>query len=228
MKLIPAIDIYKKKCVRLIQGNFKKKLYIAKHHLLNKITTNNYNRIHIIDLEGAKTGKVKNLHSVIKLTRQIRQLNPKTQIQTGGGIRSITHIQRLIHEKIDVILSTVILQGQQLPSLKKYIKHIILSIDYKYNKVFIKGWQQEYNQLTHLIHAINQTQLSKIIFTDITRDGTQQGLNKNNILTITHQICKKKKLMFAGGLHHASEFKKLATTLKSPQIYGIIGGRFLF
>ncbi|QSW37632.1 hypothetical protein JS520_00405 [Candidatus Vidania fulgoroideae] len=228
MQLIPAIDIYKKKCLRLTQGNFKKKTYIAPQKLLKKITRGNYNRVHIIDLEGAKTGKVQNLDTVIKLARQIRKTNPHTQIQTGGGIRTITDIQQLIKAHIDIILSTVILQGTQTPYFKKYHKHLILSVDYKNNKVFIKGWQQIQCKLTYLINIINKTTLRKIIFTDINRDGTRKGLNITNIQAIAKQICKKKKIMFAGGLQSRREFNKLTPLLKQAHIYGIIGGKFLF
>ncbi|QSW37769.1 hypothetical protein JSR02_00410 [Candidatus Vidania fulgoroideae] len=228
MQLIPAIDIYKNRCLRLTQGNFKKKTYISKNYLLNKINNKHYNRIHIIDLEGAKSGKVKNLNTVIKLARQIRKANPNIKIQSGGGIRNISHIKTLISENIEVILSTTLLTGNQLINIKNYIKHLILSIDYKQNKVFIKGWQQEHSKLTHLINAVNTTNLPKVIFTDINRDGTRKGINKTNITKIIKRVCKKKKIMFAGGLNNTHEFKNLTTCLKTTHIYGIIGGKFLF
>ncbi|MGX7582640.1 tryptophan synthase subunit alpha [Candidatus Vidania fulgoroideorum] len=97
----------------------KKKLFI--------VTTNN-THLKVNKYIPTKThtgGKVKNLHSVIKLTRQIRQLNPKTRIMVGFGIRSITHIQRLIHEKIDyIVLGTIILKNIAQHTLKKFLKNV--------------------------------------------------------------------------------------------------------
>ena len=142
MEVIPAIDIISGKCVRLIRGNFKSKKVYSANPL--KIAQNfqkvGIKRLHLIDLEGAKEGKIKNWKTIEKIAK-----NTDLLIEFGGGIRDEKDIKKLLNLEIDrVIIGSIALK--EPPKLKNFLRKfgkekIVIAVDIKKNEVYCRGWQ---------------------------------------------------------------------------------------
>lgn len=224
MEIIPAIDIISGKCVRLFKGDYK----LKKVYSLNPLKTAllfqkaGFKRLHLIDLEGAREGKIKNWGTIKKIAE-----NTNLLIEFGGGIREEKDIKRLFNLGIDrIIIGSIALKEPRKFEniLKKFGKEkIIVAVDTKRNKVCYKGWQAKTTKdissfLRDLIKLRVKTitpegryieQKLVIICTDIERDGTLRGPN----FSLYKRLIKKfpdLNIIASGGIRNINDLKKLS------------------
>ena len=216
--IIPAIDILDGKLVRLKQGNYQKietfdytPLEMAKMYQDHGAT-----RIHIVDLDGAKDGRLVNED----LITNIRQ-NISCTLEFGGGVRTKETVSYLLNIGIDfVILGSLLIKNPSLSAeiITSFPDHIIAGIDAKDDFVATEGWIEN-SQLssTELIHQLNPLPLSSIIYTDIARDGMMQGPNIKSLLQ--HAKESHHPIIASGGIRDHTDIEQL----KQLSIDGIVG-----
>lgn len=220
MQIIPAIDIKNGKCVRLFQGDYDKETIYSSNPIAMALKWKKQGAkiIHIVDLDGAKTGKP----TIINIVKQIID-EVRIPIQVGGGIRNLVSMYQYIDTGVaGIILGTIALEDQIL--LKKMIKEfkdkIIVSLDVKSKTLMTKGWRQKSDfDLIPTIKQLEETGVKKIIYTDTARDGTLTEPNYQGIKFIRKTT--KMNLIVAGGISSLEQIKKL----KKMKVGGVIIGK---
>ena len=227
MKIIPAIDIIDGSCVRLVKGKFdsKKKYFDNPVKVAEKWKRQGADWLHIIDLDGAKTGIVKNLNIAVEIKKNI-----DIGVEYGGGVRDLETLEKVISSGIDrAILGTKAIEdrGFLRKSLRDFGDKIILSLDYgKDGLIFKNGWQKRTTlDIFYLTKKLEKLQVKEIIITDISRDGTLKGTNLEFIKKIL--LSSSLNLIIAGGVSSLDDiinFKKL----EGKGISGVIIGKALY
>ncbi len=181
-EIIPAVDILNGKCVRLKQGRYNAETVYANDpvEIAKKWQDEGANRIHIIDLDGARTGIPKNIHVIESICKAL-----KVPIQVGGGIRNLDTIKQLIDFGVDRIIlgTTAVKNPNTLATMcEKFGSHIIVSIDSKDDKVTSEGWTQVSKKDTKTLAQEAVTLgVKRFVYTDISRDGMLTGPNIEGI-----------------------------------------------
>ncbi len=211
MEIIPAIDIIEGKCVRLFKGSFKlKKVYSSNPLKIARVFEKvGIKRLHLIDLDGAKEGKVKNWRTISKIAK-----NTNLKIEFGGGIQDEKDIKKLLDLGIDrVILGSLALKkpGKFKKILKKFdSKKIIVALDLKRNKIYCRGWQEEVKkELSSFLKTLIKLGVKTIICTDIERDGVLKGPNFSLYKKLLREF-PNFELIAAGGIRNKEDLKKLS------------------
>ncbi|HBU07424.1 MAG TPA: hypothetical protein DEB09_05070 [Candidatus Magasanikbacteria bacterium] len=223
MLVIPAIDILNGKCVRLTQGNFSlaKKYSNNPVQMAKRFTQAGATRIHIVDLDGAKSGKPINF-TLIKKTRQ----STPAILEIGGGIRNLKTAKTYLDLGIDkIIIGTSVIKNLKLIKnlIDKYgSQRIIIGLDLNKDKIVINGWkktsQQNYLSLAKKLKKIGTRE---IICTDISRDGM---LSNPNLEPIKKLQALGFWVIISGGIANINTIKKLQT----QKFYGAILGKALY
>ncbi|VVC04048.1 Imidazole glycerol phosphate synthase subunit HisF [Candidatus Bilamarchaeum dharawalense] len=213
MIIIPAIDLMNGKCVRLIRGEQDKKITYKKTamEVAEEYESMGVRLIHVVDMDGAFTGKMKNLDI-------IRSLAKKFPIQVGGGVRSESAIKQLLENGVEkVILGTLLFKNQDEAAQlkKKYFGKLIGSFDFKDGKLSYAGW----TKTSRLKFSDLVSGLSEIVVTDISRDGTYRGPNLDLLKSIMQKT--NSKLIAAGGVLDIPDLFEL----RKINVYGAIVGR---
>ncbi len=227
MEIIPAIDLIDGKCVRLFKGQFDQKKEYSPDPLgvAKSFKKAGAHWIHIIDLDGAKAGMPKNLDIALKIKRDLN-----IHVEYGGGIRDLKTLSDILIKGIDrPILGTKAIED--IGFLKDAIDvsngKAILSLDYDDGcMIFKKGWQEPARiSLFDFAKKIKKIGVDTIITTDISRDGTLEGID---ILTIK-KILKETglKLYIAGGVTDIEDIKKLKE-IEPLGIAGVIMGKAIY
>ena len=224
MKIFPAIDIKDKKCVRLVKGDFDNKTEYAISPIdqAGKYRVHGFKNLHIVDLDGALTGETINLDIVQKIAGKF-----DLKIEIGGGIRTIDSIKKYIDAGVEkVILGSAAIKDKFFlkEACKKFPNKIALGLDAKDGYLSVFGWKENSNQLTlDFLKEVNDFGVSRLIYTDINRDGTKQSPNfeeTTNVANISN--CP---VIISGGVSSISDIKK-AKGLKN--IEGIIVGKAIY
>ena len=227
MLIIPAIDIKDGCVVRLRQGRFcDKKVYSSDPLKLAGYWAGQGARlIHIVDLDGAASGKPKNLALVKKIVK-----NTAAAIQFGGGVRDIDTIKMLLDCGTKrVVLGTKAVEERDFlqRAFRLFGDKIIVSIDAKGEDVLIKGWRTSGKGLSILKFAriLKKEGLGEFIYTDILKDGTLNGPNINSI----KRLLKKTgmKIIASGGISSLADIDKLRS-LEKYGLSGVIVGKALY
>ena len=226
MIIFPAIDIKEGKCVRLLKGNFNKITQYKKSPVEQAVEFSNFGfrNIHLVDLDGALKGHIIN-ENIIKEISKI----DKIKIQVGGGIRSLKHIEKLLDFGVDkVIIGTAAVEDTEFVknACDKFNNKIVISIDVREGCIALSGWKKQTNILaSDFIKKIEDMNISRIIYTDINKDGTKQGPN----LTETQNFSNLTKIpvLISGGISSIHDVKKLKN-IKFTNIKGIIIGRAIY
>ena len=224
MKIFPAIDIKDKKCVRLIKGDFdnKTEYEMSPVEQAGKYKDHGFKNLHIVDLDGALTGETVNLDIIQDI---VGKFNLK--IEVGGGIRSIDSIQKYIDAGVEkVILGSAAIKDKNFlkESCEKFQNYIALGLDAKDGYLSVSGWKESSNQLTlDYLKEINDYGVSRLIFTDINRDGMKQSPNFNETMKVAEM--SKCPVIISGGVSSIGDIKK-AKNLKN--IEGIIVGKAIY
>ena len=226
MIIFPAIDIKDGKCVRLIKGDFDQMTSYentpfdqAKIYFQNGFTN-----IHIVDLDGALQGKSSNSKIIKKILEKY-----KFKIQIGGGIRNINDIEDWVKSGVDkVIMGTAAIENKDLlkTACEKFKNKIALSLDVKDGLIFSSGWKKQTNILAaDFIKEIENFGVSRIIYTDIDKDGTKNGPNIKDTIELSGKV--KIPFIISGGISSIEDIKKIKS-LNNPNIQGVIVGRSIY
>lgn len=223
MLIFPAIDIRDGKCVRLYQGKFDSSNVVAEDPVSTaiKFKKEGASFLHVVDLDGALNGKVKNREIISKIA-SIEDLS----VELGGGIRSIETIDELLELGLDrVILGTSALSDKAMvtEAVKKYGDKIVVGIDARDEKVAVKGWVEvsdiDYIEFGKQMEDIG---VKTLIFTDISRDGTLSGTNMDQLLKLKNAVnCN---VVASGGIKNIDDIKEL----KKKDAYGVIIGKAIY
>ena len=224
MKIFPAIDIKDKKCVRLVKGNFdnKTEYNMSPVEQASKFKDHGFKNLHIIDLDGALTGETVNLDIIQDI---VGKFNLKVEI--GGGIRKLDSILKYIDAGVEkVILGSAAIKDKNFlkESCEKFPDKIALGLDAKDGYLSVSGWKENSNQLTlDYLKEVNDYGFTRLIFTDINRDGMKQGPNFNETLKVAG--ISNCPVIISGGVSSIGDIKK-AKNLKNVE--GIIVGKAIY
>ena len=224
MKIFPAIDIKDKKCVRLVKGDFdnKTEYELSPVEQAGKYKDHGFKNIHIVDLDGALSGETVNLDIIQEIVSKF-DLN----IEIGGGIRNFENIQKYTDVGAEkVILGSAAIKNKNFlkEACDKFPSKIALGLDAKDGYLSISGWKENSNQLTlDYLKEVNDFGASRLIYTDINRDGTKQSPNFEETEKVA--INSKCPVVISGGVSSIDDIKK-AKSLKN--IEGIIVGKAIY
>ena len=226
MKIFPAIDIKDKKCVRLIKGDFEKKTEyeISPIDQAKEYKNKGFKNLHIVDLDGALSGKTINLDVIKDIVKQ-----SGLKIEIGGGIRTLESIQEYIDIGVEkVILGSAAIKDKNFlkDACVKFKDKIALGLDAKDGNLSVSGWKENLKiQTLDFLKEINAFGVSRIIYTDINRDGMKVSPNFSETIKIAEQ--SNCPVVISGGVSSMTDIKK-AKELKSRNIEGIIVGKAIY
>ena len=226
MIIYPAIDIKDGKCVRLIKGDFNQMTSYEKSPFdqAKIYFQNGFSNIHIVDLDGALQGKPSNSNIVKEILK-----NLKLKIQIGGGIRTIDDIDNWVKSGVDkVIIGTAAVENKDLlkTACEKFKNKIAISLDVKDGFIFLSGWKKKTNILaTDFLKEIQNFGVSRIIYTDINKDGTKEGPNIKDAIELSNKV--KIPFIVSGGISSIEDIKRIKS-LNNPNIEGIIVGKSIY
>ena len=226
MKIFPAIDIKDKKCVRLIKGEFdnKTEYEISPYDQARKYKDYGFENLHIIDLDGALTGDTVNIDIIEQIVCKF-----DLKIEIGGGVRNFESIQKYCDVGVEkIILGSAAIKDKNFlkQACKQFPNKIALGLDAKNGYLSISGWKENSNQLTlDYLNEINNFEVSRIIYTDINRDGTKQSPNFDETLKVAdNSNCP---VIISGGVSSIDDIVK-AKELNNKNIEGIIVGKAIY
>ena len=226
MKIFPAIDIKDKKCVRLIKGNFENKTEYETSPVdqAAKYRDYGFKNLHIVDLDGALTGKTVNLDIIREIVSKC-----DLKIEIGGGVRKNESIKQYIDAGVEkVILGSGAIKNKEFlkESCEKFKGQIALGLDAKDGNLYVSGWKENLNVKTiDFLKEVNNYGVSRIIYTDINKDGMKTSPN----LDETEKIAEFSNcpVVISGGVSSISDIKK-AKELNNKKIEGIIVGKAIY
>ena len=226
MKIFPAIDIKDKKCVRLIKGDFDKKTEyeMSPVEQAGKYKDHGFKNLHIVDLDGALTGETINLNIIQQIVTKF-----DLKIEIGGGIRNYESIKRYTEAGVEkVILGSAAIKDKNFlkEACEKFPNKIALGLDAKDGYLSVSGWKENSNQLTlDYLKEVNGYGASRLIYTDINRDGMKQSPNFEE--TVKVASASKCPVVISGGVSSIDDIKK-AKELSNKNIEGIIVGKAIY
>ena len=207
MKIFPAIDIKDKKCVRLVKGDFDNKTEYEMSPIdqAEKYKEHGFKNLHIVDLDGALTGETVN-QDIIKDIVIKFDLN----VEIGGGIRNLDSVQKYIDAGVEkVILGSAAIKDKNFlkESCEKFPNNIALGLDAKDGYLSVAGWKENSNQLTlDYLREVNDYGASRLIYTDINRDGMKQSPNFDETAKVAEVAnCP---VIISGGVSSLDDIKK--------------------
>ena len=226
MKIFPAIDIKEKKCVRLVKGDFNRKTEynISPVEQAKKYKDSGFKNLHIVDLDGALTGETVNLDIIQEIVTKF-----DLKIEIGGGVRSFESIKKYLDTGAEkVILGSAAIKDKNFlkDSCEKFPNKIALGLDAKDGYLSVSGWIENSNQLTlDYLKEVNDYGASRLIYTDINRDGMKQSPNFEETAKIAdNSTCP---VIISGGVSSIDDIKK-AKELNNKNIEGIIVGKAIY
>jgi phosphoribosylformimino-5-aminoimidazole carboxamide ribotide isomerase len=226
MIVIPAIDLKEGRCVRLTQGRMDQESVYSEDPvgIATHWESKGAKRLHVVDLNGAVTGKPVHRSLIAEMVRAVR-----IPVEVGGGIRDLETIEEYLSLGVEwVILGTVAFKNRELvrEACARFPGKIILSIDAKRGDVAIQGWYEIVPlKAIDLSREFEGTGLFSIIFTDVERDGMGTGLNWEMTRTLAQTTSIP--VIASGGVSRIEEIEHLKK-LEPEGVMGVIIGRALY
>ena len=225
MNLYPAIDIFQGKVVRLTQGD-----YNACHVYSDDpvATARNWETegaawIHVVDLDGAKTGKLTNSTALAAICKGV-----KARVQFGGGLRNLGDVETVLALGVSrVVLGTKALDKSFLAGIiAKFGDCIAVGMDIRNDSVKTAGWLRDGNvMLQEALNLFNELGVSTLIYTDIEKDGVLKGPNWDKLSLILDN--SKARVILSGGIGQLTDIEK-CRKIKQPNFEGVIIGKALY
>ncbi|MDI9461670.1 MAG: 1-(5-phosphoribosyl)-5-[(5-phosphoribosylamino)methylideneamino]imidazole-4-carboxamide isomerase [Saccharofermentanales bacterium] len=220
MYIFPAIDLYDAKAVRLLKGDYEKMTVYSDNPvaIVQDFESNGISHMHLVDLEGAKSGDNKNYRTIAKIRE-----SSDIFIQLGGGIRSVEQAERYLGLGINrIILGTAAIEDENLLAelAGKYQERIAVGVDVMDGIVKTHGWRKATGiYLKDYCEKLNALNIRTIIATDISKDGAMKGTN----IALYEDLQKltDADLVASGGIHSIEELKKV----HALALYGAIIGK---
>ena len=231
MKIFPAIDIKGGKCVRLLKGDFDKSTEYKKSpkDQAKEFSNQGFLDLHIVDLDGALKGEPVNG----KLIEEICKAT-KMRIQVGGGIRSIDHINKLINIGVDrVVLGTVAVEDVKFLEnvCAKFENKIAVALDVRDGFIALRGWKDQTKILaSDFLMKIKDIGVSRIIYTDIERDGTLTQPNLSETLKFAKLLNYNERIpvVVSGGVANINHIVAIKKLTQPPELEGVIVGKAMY
>ena len=226
MKIFPAIDIKDKKCVRLIKGDFGNKTEYETSPIdqAKKYQDHGFKDLHIVDLDGALTGRAVNLDIIQEVVSR-----HDLKIEIGGGVRTLDSIKKYVDVGVDkVILGSAAIKNKEFlkDACEKFKGQIALGLDAKDGNLSVSGWKENLNVKTaDFLKEVNNYGVSRIIYTDINRDGMKTSPNLDETVKIAE--LSNCPVVISGGVSSINDIKK-AKELNNNKIEGIIVGKAIY
>ena len=226
MKIFPAIDIKNKKCVRLLKGDFDNQTIYKQSPFDQALRYKDAGLInlHMVDLDGALSGELVNLKIIENI---IKKLN--ISIEIGGGIRSIDKIQAYIDIGVDkVILGSAAIKNPVFlkQACEIFKGKIALGLDAKKGRLSVSGWKETTDQTAEdYLKNVNNYGFSRVIYTDIDRDGTKTEPNIEETINIAK--ISSVPVIVSGGISSLQDIKRIKT-LNKLNIEGVIVGKAIY
>ncbi len=226
MKIFPAIDIKDKKCVRLIKGDFENKTEYETSPIdqAAKYNDHGFKNLHIVDLDGALTGKTVNLEIIQEI---VSKYNFKVEV--GGGIRSIDSIKQYIDAGTEkVILGSGAIRNKNFLKMacEQFKNKIALGLDAKDGNLSVSGWKENLSVKTiDYLNDVKDFGVSRIIYTDINRDGMKTSPNYQESIKISE--ISNCPIVISGGVSSVNDIKKVKK-LNNKKIEGVIVGKAIY
>lgn len=220
MILFPAIDLFKKKAVRLYKGDYANMTVYSENpiEIARDFEQKGCRHIHMVDLEGAKDGTTPNLSIVEQVARETSLF-----VEIGGGIRSMETVERYLNAGVSrVILGTAAVTDEAFlrQAVEQYGEKIAVGADVRDGYIAIKGWlEQSALSLEEFLRKMEDIGVKNIICTDISKDGAMRGTN----LALYRQLSEKFRMDItaSGGVSTMEDIYQL----REMDLYGAIIGK---
>ena len=225
MKIFPAIDIKDKKCVRLVKGDFDNKTEYQTLPIdqAKKYKDHGFKNLHIVDLDGALKGETVNLDIISEIVGKF-----DLKIEIGGGVRTFESIQKYMDAGVEkVILGSAAIKDKNFlkEACQKFPNKIALGLDAKDGYLSVSGWKENSNILTlDYLKEVNGYGVTRLIYTDINRDGTKQSPNFDETAKIAD--ISNCPVIISGGVSSIGDVKKAKEV--NNNIEGIIVGKAIY
>lgn len=223
MKLYPAIDMLNKRCVRLYKGEYSRVTdYGDPVEVAKKLKKAGASFLHLVDLDGAKEGRSVNLDVVKRIIDEA-----KIDVELGGGIRTLEKIEEVLNLGVKrVILGSIALKDPDLVKraiIKFGSEKIVVGVDTKNFKVATNGWIENSDvDALEFAKLLEKNGVKYIIFTDISKDGTLSGINKEQTSILVNNT--NINIIASGGVKSIEDLK----IADSINCYGIIIGKAMY
>ena len=208
MYIVPAIDLMSGKCVRLIQGDYHRRITYEQDPAVQaeRFISAGAKWLHIVDLDGAKVGRAVNTDSIVAIAAL-----GKLKIEVGGGIRDEEAIKQLLDMGVErVIIGTKAVSEFEwfAQMAEKFSGQLVLGLDARGDKVATNGWTKEHpEQLLEFAAKADKLPLAAIIYTDIAKDGMMAGPNLERTRAVAQAV--KTPVVASGGVNSIEDIKKL-------------------
>jgi len=226
MLIIPAIDIIEEKVVRLERGDFnKEKVYSSEPVEVAKDWERKGARfLHLVDLDGAKEGKIKNAGLIVKIIKAV-----KIPCEVGGGLRDASDIEYFLKKgAARAVLGTRAFEDTEYFErlVFKFKDKIVVSVDFSGNKVVKKGWQEKTDlEPMAVIRKMQKIGIKTIVVTDISVDGTLMGPKIERLKEILNTV--DISVIASGGISSLEDIKRLKE-IENKNLEGVIIGKALY
>lgn len=225
MIIFPAIDIRGGKAVRLYKGDFSQETVFGDPvEMASRWEAAGGQFLHLVDLDGARAGKSINLDVVKKIIEKVN-----IPVELGGGIRTLENIQQVLDMGVKrVILGSVAARNPELvkEACIQYKDRIVVGIDAKDGIVAVDGWEASGNvKAVVLAREMAKAGVERIIYTDISRDGTMEGVNVKSTAELARD--SGVKVIASGGVKSVDDIKALLPYAKDG-IEGVIVGKSIY
>ena len=226
MKIFPAIDIKDKKCVRLVKGDLdiKTEYEMSPVEQAGKYKDHGFKNLHIVDLDGALKGETVNLDIIQQIVTKF-----DLKIEIGGGVRNFDSIKKYNDVGVEkVILGSAAIKDKNFlkEACQNFPNKIALGLDAKDGYLSVSGWKENSNQLTlDYLKDVNDFGASRLIYTDINRDGMKQSPNFEETSKVANT--SNCPVIISGGVSSIDDIKK-AKELNNNNIEGIIVGKAIY
>jgi phosphoribosylformimino-5-aminoimidazole carboxamide ribotide isomerase len=210
--------------VRLVKGDFKNKTEyeITPVEQAGKYKDHGFKNLHIVDLDGALKGEIVNLDIIQDITKKF-----DFKVEIGGGIRNSESIQKYTDAGVEkVILGSAAIKDKNFlkEACEKFPNKIALGLDARDGYLTVSGWKENSNQLTlDYLKEVNNYGVSRLIYTDINRDGMKQSPNFDETMKVAD--ISNCPVIISGGVSSIDDIKK-AKNLKNVE--GIIVGKAIY
>lgn len=223
MELYPAIDLRGGRCVRLLQGQFDAETVYSDDPVQTALRWQSEGTrwLHVVDLDGARTGKPQQLHILENIVDAVR-----IDVQFGGGIRAEHHLLKAFEAGATrVVLGSVAILYPEFAEriFDEWKERVVLGVDVREGKVAIRGWQEQTEvDALQLIQRMAELGARRVIVTDISRDGTLQGPN----LLLLKRLVQEAgiPIIASGGVSSLDDL----LALKETGVEGAIIGKALY
>ena len=224
MKIFPAIDIKNQKCVRLVKGDFdnKTEYEISPVEQAGRYKDYGFKNLHIVDLDGALTGETVNIDIIKNIVGKF-----DLKVEIGGGIRNIESVKKYIDAGAEkVILGSAAIKSKNFLKevCEKFPNKIALGLDAKDGYLSVSGWKENSNKLTlDYLKEVNNYGFSRLIYTDINRDGMKQSPNFKETSKVAN--ISNCPVIISGGV---SSIDDIINAKSLNNIEGIIVGKAIY